>query len=221
MIKLAVIDLIGKRFGKLTVVKRAKDKVDKTGRTYIMWECNCDCGNRTIIRNASLRSGHTSSCGCLRRKHGQAGTRLYRIWCNMKTRCYCSTDPHYKRWGGRGITICEAWLNDFQAFYTWSMSNGYSDVLTIDRVNNDKPYSPENCRWVSLYEQANNTRKNRYYEHKGETHTLAEWARILGISRSILKDRICKLNWSFEEAISVNKLDKWNNRKGMKNNDCN
>lgn len=149
--------------------------------------------------------------------HGMTNTRLYRIWCNMKTRCYCKSDPHYERWGGRGISICTEWNSSFISFYNWAISNGYDDSLTIDRIDNDKNYEPNNCRWASLIEQANNTRRNPHYEHNGESHTMAEWARISGINRGILKDRVFKLGWSFEEAISTPKLNKWEHQRGDKN----
>lgn len=149
--------------------------------------------------------------------HGLTNTRLYRIWCNMKTRCYCKTDFHYPRYGARGIVVCTEWKNDFQAFYDWSMSNGYSDDLTIDRIDVNGNYEPQNCRWADNFTQANNTRRNRYYTYNNETHTLTEWSRIVGIKREILKDRIFKLGWSFEDAIKTPKMDRWDHRKGAKN----
>lgn len=151
------------------------------------------------------------------KSHGMTNTRLYGIWSNMKTRCYCKTDPHYKRWGGRGIQVCDEWKNSFTSFYQWAVENGYEDTLTIDRIDNDKNYEPSNCRWATLIEQANNTRNSRYYTHNGETHTMAEWSRILGINREVLKDRVFKLGWSFEEAVRTPKLSTWNHQKGDKN----
>ena len=153
-----------------------------------MWLCKCDCGNERIVNGYSLRTGATVSCGCYSRdktiqrniRHGQAGTRLYVIWKNMKKRCFKPQDKKYPRYGGRGITICEAWL-EFGPFYEWAMASGYQDNLTIDRIDNDKGYSPENCRWASKTEQANNTCRNAYVTVLGQTHSVAEWARITGI----------------------------------------
>ena len=119
----------------------------------------------------------------------------------MKQRCYNPNSTSYHNYGGRGITICDAWLNDPSSFFKWSLENGYSDDLTIDRKDNNKGYSPENCQWTTEIEQHNNTRRNRYVEYKGEIHTLAEWCRILGLNYSTVKTRLNVLNWSIEEAF--------------------
>ena len=134
--------------------------------------------------------------------HGGSKTRLYRTWKQMRIRCYCKTNPTYKYYGGRGITICDEW-NDFATFHVWALSHGYTDVLSIDRVDNDGDYCPENCRWVPMKEQFKNTRNCKHYEHGGEKRTHNEWARLLGINPSSLTERIRRHGLAY--ALSAQK----------------
>ena len=181
-------DLTNKHFNKLTAIKFA---YIKNGKTY--WECECECGNKKIVRADSLQNGTIKSCGCARnnpRSHGFCGTKIYKRWEDMKARCLNHNNKHYKDYGGRGITICQEWLSDFMNFYNWAINNGYSDSLSIDRIDVNGNYEPSNCRWVTMKNQMRNTRLTHYIEYNGEKHCVSEWLEILGITNRSVANKL-------------------------------
>lgn len=162
----ALISLENKRFTRLLVIKRVENSKNKQAQ----WLCQCDCGETTIVRSDHLRNGDTKSCGCLEvenRKyganitHGKSHTRLYKIFCGMMKRCYNENCEAFKNYGGRGISICDEWLQNFMSFYEWALENGYSDELSIDRIDVNGNYEPSNCRWSDAKTQANNRRQRK------------------------------------------------------------
>lgn len=200
-------DFIGEKFGRLTVIEEAEKGIRPSGQTYRRVKCKCECGNTIIVDLYELKKGNVKSCKCFRRdfftKHGHCigrDDRIYSIWHDIRRRCYNVKRKEYKRYGGRGIVMCDEWKDDFLAFYNWAIENGYNDCLTIDRINNDGNYEPSNCRWVTIKVQANNTSRNKKIIHDGETHNLIEWCEILGLKYSTYKGRK-RRGWSIEDAL--------------------
>ena len=189
----------GDRYGRLVVIEIhfPKDEV----------LCACDCGNKKIVRATNVFYGGTKSCGCLKnegnnKKHGEHGTRLYGIWKGIRERCNTPSSTSFKKYGARGIKVCEEW-NQYENFKEWALSNGYNDALTIDRIDYNGNYEPSNCRWATYKQQANNTRKTRHITAFGKTMTLTEWAEMQNIKPSTLWNRIYVLGWNVEKAVSV------------------
>lgn len=198
-------DLTGRKYGRLT----AKSHFIKNGDTY--WHCSCDCGNKTDVLSQHLQRGLTKSCGCLRTKtsskkaktHGMSKTRIYKEWKGIKERCLNKNNSAYKNYGGRGITVCSEWIDDFMNFYNWAIENGYRDDLTIERKDVNGNYCPENCCWIPLKEQALNTRLNVFYEYKGQVKTMSQWARYAGIKYQTFVRRLKVSGWTIEKAIET------------------
>lgn len=201
-------DLTSQTFDRLTVIHLC----GRTKRGTLKWLCICTCGNHHIVIGGSLTAGRTKSCGCLIQEtrrmkgrsttHGLIHTPEYRSWYHMKTRCYNDNSKSYKNYGGRGITVCERWLSSFENFFT-DMGQRPSSIHSIERIDNDGNYSPQNCRWATPTEQARNCRNNRFITYKGKTKCLAEWAKYMGMSVSVLRQRLLKLGWTIERALET------------------
>lgn len=199
-------DITGERFGKLTVIKPSHP--DRWGVWY--WLCKCDCGNEFCSRGVELRLGKASSCGCLTSEkltaalttHNLSHSRVYQIHANMLQRCNNPKSYSYKNYGGRGITVCEEWRT-FEGFWGWAQYSGYTDKLTIERINVNGNYGPENCTWIPLREQSKNTRATTHLTYNNETLSIAEWIKKTGISRGTLNYRLYVGKWSIEKALTT------------------
>ena len=198
-----LIDITGQKFGRLTAIKY----VDYTDNNGSKWLFRCECGNDIITNSSAVRKGRTKSCGCLnqelrksRAKHGQIGKPMYTAWVHMRQRCNNPKCKEYRNYGARGIKVCEEW-SEFINFYNWSMENGYEEGLTIDRINNEGDYTPDNCRWVTMLVQENNKRNNHYIIYDGERMTLSQCAKKANVSRNSLYYWTCVKSMTAEEAI--------------------
>ena len=188
------LNLVGQRFGKLIVFEEAGRSDDG----HVKWKCRCDCGNVTTVIGSLLVKGATKSCGCLKGSHMATGSRLYRIWKGMRRRCNHAKTHGYKYYGGKGIQVCAEWECSFISFQKWAMENGYSDDLTIDRIDGDKNYSPNNCRWATYREQFRNMRRTI----KINGISLYEHCQRNNLSYPAMRKRINN-GWSFEEAFNT------------------
>lgn len=201
-------DITGKKFGRLTVLRQ--EGIDKWGKR--IWLCKCVCGNTKIVRTEALTSGDTKSCGCLlhetrqktysnlNKTHGMTNTRLYKKWRGIICRCYSEGTNGYKNYGGRGIKVCNEWKNDFMSFYEWAIATGYKQGLTIDRIDVNDDYKPDNCKWATIKEQQNNKRSNCFLEYEGEIKTLKQWSEKFNIKYATLKCRKDK-GWNVQEIL--------------------
>ena len=208
---MAVKDLTGMRFGRYTVIRR----VENDKHANAVWLCRCDCGNEKAVVGSALRKGAVVSCGCYHKedvskrftKHGMAKTRIRNIWNHVKQRCTNPNDRAFPYYGGRGITVCEEWKNDFVSFYNWAMQNGYTDELTLDRIDTNGNYCPSNCRWVTRKEQQNNTRYVHNYTINGKTKSIAEWCRIYNAPYERVRRRVVDEGWNIVDAMTAPALD--------------
>lgn len=199
-------DLTGKQFGFLTAVEYVQAKKPPK------WLCRCICGKEIVVITDNLTRGHTKSCGCKKGKmitnskmrHGQADSKAYNAWRHIKGRCLNPKDKRYEYYGGRGIKVCDRWLETFENFY-FDMGDPPTPQHSIDRINVDGDYEPSNCRWATVKEQMNNTRQTPKYTYQNESHTLKEWAEIKNITYSTLQQRIKKMGWTIEKSIETPK----------------
>ena len=203
-------DITGLRFGLLEALYRTEPIVTPSGKAITMWMCRCECGTEKAIRYGSLINGDTKSCGCASTKlslearevHGDSGTRLYGIWTDMKRRCYNPNKQFYCCYGGKGVQVCDEWRSNYLAFKEWALSNGYRDDLTLDRIDSNGNYEPNNCRWATPVEQANNRGSwNSPLTLGNETHNVTEWAAILGVNATTLFKRKAA-GWSDERTLT-------------------
>lgn len=200
-------DLTGKQFGYLTVLSRAENGSQGDTR----WLCRCKCGNEKVILGKALRSGATVSCGCYHKEvvskgqttHGGSKSRLFTIWQNVKRRCYNQNYKFYSYYGGRGISMCDEWRNDFVAFRDWANANGYDDSLTLDRIDTNGNYEPSNCRWATRKQQMNNNRRNHVYEIDGVSKTIAQWCEEYSVPHERVRRRVVNEGWDILSALTT------------------
>ena len=214
------IDLTGRRYGRLVAIRKADERYD--GR-HAFWECQCDCGNKTIVRKDSLESGHAKSCGCYAKDRrtdfhllsvGDKGTRLYKTWQGIKQRCLNPNANEYKNYGGRGITICDEWKDSYTEFKNWSIENGFNESLngreqSIDRIDVNGNYEPNNCRWADSKTQNYNKRVTQRVNINGEEKTLIEISEEYDIPLSLIRSRYRRYKngkCSLEELLSKDKI---------------
>lgn len=208
-------DLTGKTFGRLTVLERVEDHISPCGHKEIMWKCRCECGNEVIVQGKRLRNGTTRSCGCLSREltserfstHGYSKERLYGVWTGMIDRCCNENNQNYHNYGARGIKLCDEWRHNYVSFREWALQAGYDEnaepgECTIDRINTDGNYEPDNCRWANKTEQARNRRNTIMYVYNGEEKPLAEWCDEFDLPYLKVSYRL-KHGWTFEEALEL------------------
>lgn len=213
------IDLTGKQYGRLTVLYRTQDHISKSGRPAVVFHCRCTCGKECDVMKLALVKGYTKSCGCLRSeetkkrrtKRDDISRKLRIIYRHMCERCYDEADKRYERYGGRGIAICDEWIEEdgMERFIEWARNNGYSIGLTIDRIDNNGNYSPTNCRWTTPKEQSNNRSTNTMLTVDGTTKTIAQWLDFLGVksTRLYYYDEDRKVEFVREKIKQKNLID--------------
>ena len=194
----------GQKFNRWTAIKQ----IGKNKRGRKTWLFQCDCGSQLISEPYYVTGGHTKSCGCLKNKlisqsnktHGQTSSRLYGIWRGMKSRCYNAHTKDFSYYGAKGIKVCDEWKQSFEHFKDWAFANGYSDDLTLDRIDGMKDYCPTNCRWVDRKTQSRNLSSNVVLTIYGISKTITEWSETCGIDRHTIRKRLDR-GWDAEKAL--------------------
>ena len=202
---------IGGRYGKLTVI----DLVAQGNANQRKYLCICDCGNKKVTSEDNLRRGHTRSCGCLRCGHGgskkknipfDSSSKLYQVWLGIRMRCFNPKNHNYKNYGARGIGMCDEWKDSYDAFRKWALANGYTNMparsISIERLDVNGDYCPENCKWATPKEQMNNTRRNTTLEYNGSIKTLMQWAETFGMNYSTFMSRYSR-GWSIDKIANT------------------
>lgn len=206
-----IINLVGKRYGRLVVIEKADSL-----KGHVRWRCKCDCGNECVVHGSSLRSGNTKSCGCYKTENArklystvrQNDKRLYAVWNGIKQRCTNPNSKSYQNYGGRGIEMDSEWANHYESFYNWAINAGYKTGMEIDRIDNNGNYCASNCRFVDGIIQANNKRNVKLYEIDGVEKSLPQWCREYNQDYWLVRQRVCKLGWAIEEALTTPKHGK-------------
>lgn len=205
---------IGQKFNDLTVVG-FEHKTSSNGKHRWCWKLKCECGKDIVASPYKVINGKIKSCGCAkaercrnmtekyRLKHGGRGERLYHIWRGMKMRCLVETSKDYKRWGGRGIKMCDEWVKDYVAFRTWAHNNGYNESLSLDRIDVNGDYCPDNCRWATTKDQSRNKANTLYVNYRGENKPLADLCDERGYKYKTVYGRIFHNGWSVEDALTI------------------
>ena len=208
-------DRTGQKYGRLLAIKY----LYTNKRKKAVWLCKCECGKYIEVPSDNLAIGNTKSCGCLHSDMSKEKIKkiienqtkykkphqkhIITVFNQIKTRCYNENCKAYKNYGGRGIKVCDKWLDNPNSFYEWSINNGYKKGLSIDRIDVNKDYEPNNCRWITNLEQQNNKRNNKYLEFNGEKHTYAEWSRIFNIPTATISDRV-RRGFTIEKILNTN-----------------
>ena len=210
--------LKGKTFNYLTVICYHQTLKNKHGIQSAIWKCRCKCGNITLVSSTNIKGGHIKSCGCFQREsvgkinrtHGRSRTPEYRIWTQMKSRCYNPNTTDYKYYGGKGIKVCDKWVNSFESFFM-DMGKRPSLLHTIDRIENNTDYTPENCKWATRKTQTRNRSNTKTLTYKGETKPMAAWAEILGLNYTTVQSRVAR-GWDVNDIIETPIMKTWNRR---------
>lgn len=207
------IDLTGEKYGRLTV-----ESLNRSENGIVYWNCLCDCGKTTVVRGSNLKTGAVKSCGCLVhqaskcRTHNESKTKLYRHWISMIYRCHNPKNSAYKWYGARGISVCDDWKT-YEGFKAWVEATRPREDYTVERIDVNGNYSPDNCTWIPMSEQAKNRTSSIQIEHDGRVQNLTDWCKELNLEYKRVHNRMFKLGWDFEKAITTPVDTKKRNRK--------